>query len=622
MTADKETRALLTCALLHLDPRIVDKRLALNGLLVEVGLYARDDPCTAEELQDSIDRMVGQRQFLIEEDLQSAIQDCLVRQTVTALDDRYVLAQNARGLIDDAFQDADSTRHRVKVELVEQIEVEIGEAIHPALSSEIFDFIERVLASEVYERSIQLARENLSLEDMLVTIDSVDPLQDLDPILDRHFPPERGLVRDQIRFGIRSYFRSLNPDLQSFLTVVHYTVLINQILNLDPSMVEAQRRWFENRRLYLDTNVVLAYLFEGQLLHPIVEEVLSATTNLGAQLLVSPATLDELGGQIERAKQNSARLQSDPLVQQIAAHGDDAVLATYVNAKRGQPALDWSSFIAQFEDLPSTLFDYGILLENEGFKEGQALEEFEAIKKTIAEVKRNHSSESVIKHDAVNCALVVYLRNTYKPDERGHQVWLLTIDRSLGTVQRILIGASILEGPYCMQAQTWGEIALPAQSVLDFVFKDFIGYLAQAKLGALADPQIVQLDFLETIRDAEVDVDRLLKLHPDNVRAVICTLQVDREARQSLRDATSAPNAKEKATYQRQFDLRLDEAVKETDPVEQLKQDFDKRFVLLNSKVESRDQTIATLQERLRDAESNFGYRIARWFGDRIPKRR
>lgn len=621
MTTDPQTRNLLTCALLHLDHRIVDKRLALHGLLVEVGLYSSDHPCTFEQLQVSIDQIVGQRRFLEDSELHAAIKDCSSRQTVTTIDDKYELAQSAKDATNAAFQEADAVRQRVFKGLIESIELEVGKNLDPPLDREIYEFIERILASEIYELSIHLAREKVTMEDMLLRLDSVDPFQGLDPILDAHISTERELLREQIRFGIRNYFRSLNTDLQSFLRIIHHSVLINQILNLDPLMVHAQRKWFSNRRLYLDTNVVLSYLFEGQLLHPIVKEVIDATRNLDVQLFISPITLNELAGQVERARHNFKKLKDNPLVQRMAAIGDDAILATFIKVKRQQTSLEWGSFIAQFEKLEATLFDYGILTEEEGFEEALSFDAVDGIRKVVADVKGD-KGDSVIDHDTLNCALVAHLRSKYPPDERGHQVWLLTIDRSLGRVQKILLGANTIDGPYCMQVEDWGEIALPAQSILEFIFDDFIGYLAQAKLGALADQQIVQLNFLETIQNAKVDVDRLLHSDPENVRAALVKLQVDQETRRALIGAMKAVDPGEKLMHQNQFDLKVEEALEKTDPVEQVKQDLGKRLDLLNMRLEDRDQTISRLQDSLQEVEANPGFRLFKWISGLFVKRK
>jgi hypothetical protein len=613
MSVDPKVRELLTCALIHLDPRIVDKRVALNSVLVEVALLTANHPSSLEELQTEIDRVVNQRDFLREEDLRHAVEDCTGRRVVVLRDGKYELSTERTRTLQEVFLCADKTRKRVREGLTESIELKIGNPLPPSCACAICESIERALASKVYDLSLQLARQNLTMEEMLLQLDTVEPLEDLERALDAHVAPDRRLLRQQIRRGIRNYFQDFAPELEEMLKLNHHNVLINQILNLDPSIVRLQREWFSRRRLYLDTNVVLAYLFDGQVLHSVVLEVIRATANLGVQLLISPVTLEEVNRQVSRAKRNYFRYERDPLVKSMAANGDDAILATFVRLRRKQPSLEWEAFIAPFDDLEETLMSYNILVESEGFDQAKTSDELPQIQQEIAKTKPSSVSENVVEHDSLNCALISLLREIYPPDERGQVVWLLTIDTSLRPSQKRLHASKVISSPYCIQAQEWGEIVLPAQSLLGFVFDDFIGHLAQVKLGAIADPQVVQLDFLETIQDAGIDVDRLLRLHPDQVRATLARLQTSRDARTLAADAVRAEDESQKQIYQQQLQLMVDEAVEETDPLRSLKEEYDRKIDLLRQRLEERDRKIAELDTRVASAESTWAFRVWAW---------
>jgi hypothetical protein len=378
-------------------------------------------------------------------------------------------------------------------------------------------------------------------------------------------------------------------------------------------MVRLQREWFSKRRLYLDTNVVLGYIFQAQKRHAVVKEVITASLNIGIQLLISPMTLQELMSQVDRAKRNHLLTQKDPLVKALASHGDDAILATYLQLLREQPSLDWHAFINPFENLEETLLQYNILVEEEGFNEAKAHPDLAAIRNAISDSKPIFVSPNVIDHDSANCALILHLRQIHPPDERGQIVWLLTIDTSLRRAQRILHGSGRIQYPYCIQAADWGEIVLPSQNALGFVFNDFIGYLAQARLGAIAEPQIVQLDFLETIHDASVDVDRLLHLHPEQVRAALSTLQTNREVRFLLTEAAQAKNDEERKGYQLRFDTVLNQAIEETDPVKKATEEYARKIDVLQKHLELRDKEIAELNKRISTVESSIIFRLVAW---------
>jgi predicted nucleic acid-binding protein len=613
MNADPKVRELLTCALIHLDPRIVDKRVVLNSVLVEVALLATNRLSSLEELRAEIDRVVNQKDFLLEEDLRHAVEDCISRRAVVLSDGKYELSAERTRTLQKAFQHTDEIKRRVRGGLIESIDLEIGNPLPRDWACAICESIERALVCRVYESSLQLARQNLTMEEMLLQLDAIEPLEDLERALDAHVPPDRQLLREQIRRGIRNYFQAFAPELEEMLEFFHHNVLINQILNLDPSIVRLQREWFSRRRLYLDTNVVLAYVFEGQVLHSVVFEVIQATTNLRAQLLISPVTLEEVKGQVSRAKQNYLRYERSPLVKRIAASGDDAILATFVQLKRKQPSLEWEAFIAPFDALGETLLSYDVLVESEGFERAENSDKLPEIRREIADAKPLWVSQSVIEHDSLNCALISLLREIYPPDERGQVVWLMTMDSSLRASQKRLYASEVILGPYCVQVQQWGEIVLPAQSLLGFVFDDFIGYLAQARLGAIADPQVVQLDFLETIQDAGVDVDRLSGLHIDQVRATLVRLQTSREARLLVTSAVKAEDESQKQAYQQQLQLMIDETVEETDPLRNFKEEYDRKINLLRQYLEERDRKITELDARVVSAESTWAFRVSSW---------
>lgn len=613
MASNPEIRQLLTAALLHLDPRIVDKRTALNTILIEVGLYVIKRPCEPADIYSEVDRIVNQSHFLTDEEFTRALSDCINRGAVESVDGKHTLTEKRAAILYEAFRSADAIMQSVKKELTNCIELETGEPLSPDVASRIFEAVRRIITEEVYEFALQLACRSLSIEEMVLQLEGFEPVRKIEQALQDTIPTDRDLLRKKTAGAIVDYFRQLSPDLEGMLRLIHHNVLINQILNLDPSMVRLQREWFSKRRLYLDTNVVLGDIFQAQKRHAVVKEVITASLNIGAQLLISPMTLQELMSQVDRAKRNHLLTQKVPLVKALASHGDDAILATYLQLLREQPSLDWHAFINPFENLEETLLQYNILVEEEGFNEAKAHPDLAAIRNAISDSKPIFVSPNVIDHDSVNCALILHLRQIHPPDERGQIVWLLTIDTSLRRAQRILHGSGRIQYPYCIQAADWGEIVLPSQNALGFVFNDFIGYLAQARLGAIAEPQIVQLDFLETIHDASVDLDRLLHLHPEQVRAALSTLQTNKEVRSLLTEAAQAKNDEERKGYQLRFDTVLNQAIEETDPVKKATEEYARKIDVLQKHLELRDKEIAELNKRISTVESSIIFRLVAW---------
>jgi predicted nucleic acid-binding protein len=605
-----EVTKLLSLALLQLDPRIVDKRSALNALLVEVALYLESDPLTVQQINEKVSHITGQSTYFNESDLQRAIQDCNSITTIVVRNGLVELTQTRRQSLSDVYKNADDCKIIVQRQMIDKIELEIGQPLNSEISKKLPILFFRAITEAVYHFSLELARETISIENMLYQIETSKPLEEIERFIDTSIPEDRPLLKSQIRSGIIQYLRNITPECKRLLVILLYNVLLNQILNLDPAIIQCQRGLFTHRRLYLDTNVVLSLLCRCHPQHKVVQEIISATIGLGAQLFISPITLEELNWQVKRAKKDYLVSRGSPLLARIASFSDDAILASYFDVVHRQPSLSWEAFIGPFNSLEELLLNEQILLENEKFDEAPKNPLNSEIEKSIRESKSPFVSDDVVEHDTLNCSLINILREKYPPDERGNIVWLLTIDRSLQHSQRILIGSKKLSSPYCMQISDWGEIVLPILSIATFEFDDFIGYLAQARLGALVDPSIIQFDFLETIHDARLDVDRLLQLDPNIVRQTIITLQVDDEAKSILKNASETTDGKLLHQYQLKLEPILQKAIDKNDP-ERIEQDvITKKLDILTQKLDIREKEITSLEEKLCKIEHSWIYRL------------
>lgn len=592
-----DSQTLLTCCLLQLDPRVENKRLELYRIFVELVLLESPGALAPERIRESIDDIAGQRDFMSAEEVTQAIGLGTRRGTIQPANGEYVLVDQRRNEVQAAV-DADlENRERFRKGLIESMEIEIGEALESEVADAVCDLVDRMIRSIIYENSLRIARELVTIEGALMDLEGIDAWSEFEAAVNKWLPPDRSLIRSQVKAGVQSYFRAMPDVVRSYLRSAHCALVLNQMLSLDPRTQALQQAWFAARRFYLDTNVVLAYLFEGQQMHDVVKEVLDATRRLQVQLFVSPITLEELKGQVRRAKSNYRWWTDDPLVKRMALTGDDAILATYLRLRRKQPSLEWEAFIATLGNMEDLIFDQaGVLVEEEGFEEAKESDKLDRIRSVVSSAKAWSKSERVVEHDALNCCLIYNLRSNCGPDERGQRLWLLTMDWTLGQTQRDLVGSGDFSNPYCMSIDQWGTIVIPAERALGFELEDFMTYLAQSRLGALPEPDYVQLDFLETIRDAPLDVDRLMVLPVDHARRAIICLQKDREARSLLEESAQVVDEDRKAELQAQLDQRLEDAVEETDPLRELRQDLEGRIRVLRKEIEARDRRIEELE--------------------------
>jgi hypothetical protein len=585
-----DTETLLTCCLLQLDPRVEDKRLELHRNLIELALMEAGGPCGPEAITQSVDSIVGQSGFL----------PAVHTGAIQPVNGQYALADHRRAEIDEAVRADRDNRGRFARGLIERIEIEIVDSLDPRLAGEIPKLVDRMVRTVIYDNSLRIARDLVTIEDAVADLDRLDAWAEFQAALDDLAAPQDRLRRSLIRGGIQAYFRDLPSEAAHYLRSAHCALILNQMLSLDPRTQAVQQAWFAARRFYLDTNVVLACLCEGQDMHEAVREVVDATRRLGCQLLVSPTTLEELQGQVDRARWNYGRCKDDPRLRQLVAAGDDAILATYFRLRLRQPSLEWEPFIERYDAMEEVLFDeLGILVEDEWFEQACTSDRLPRIRSVVTSAKASWKSEQVIKHDALNCCLVYGLRGTYGPDERGQTLWLLTMDSTLRHVQRELVSSGEASSPYCLSVDDWGTIALSAVETLAFELDDFMAFLARSKLGALPQSEYVQLDFLETIRDAPLDVDRLLQLPPQHARRAIVRLQTDWETRKLLEDSAQAEDEGARAAFRGELDARVAEAVQQTDPLLDLRDRYDRRIALLNRNLEEKGERIRQLEDHV-----------------------
>jgi hypothetical protein len=613
MLKTNEINGLLTFALLNLDPRINDKRFAINSLLVEVALYLTNSACDLQKIITEIEKIVSQRNFISSEDCQRAIDDCVEKDVIKIYDrNKYILKPNRKQKLAKVFNSTELLKSTIKENIIIFIEIEIGESLPIQLGEKVFIEVQKFLSNDIYKSSIKLARENITLDEIVIEFENSELLHQFENKISQFVDEERVLLKKKILGGITKYFRSMPEELKSLLEIIHHNVLISQIINIDPSLVNTQMDLYSQRRLYLDTNVVLAFIFSAQSSHKVVKEIIDASLKLGTQLLISPVTCEELENQVKRAKRSKLESERKSIINRLGIYGDDAIFATYKSKKNKQPSLDWDSYISPFEKLDELLIQHNILVEKEGFEEATNIENLDKIKKIIRENKPPYAKNPAIDHDAINCSLINILRNKYPADERGQIVWLLTIDSSLKSTQKVLFGAKMISHPFCIQVANWGEVVLPAQNIKDFVFSDFITYLTQFKLGALADSEIIQLDFLETIIDSSIDVDNLLECNTEQVRRAISKLQVNREAR-NLLEEKEKDSSEISIENQLAFKDILNKTIEENNPFQLKQVALQKENDLLKEKIKNREEELNSISSRLDSIESLLFFKIRKF---------
>ena len=122
-------------------------------------------------------------------------------------------------------------------------------------------------------------------------------------------------------------------------------------------------------------------------------------------------------------------------------------------------------------------------------------------------------------------------------------------------------------------------------------------------LGSWPEQGVVQFDFLETIQDAEVDVERFSRLPAKQVSQALVRLQASHEVERILEGVKTARTASAKKPYQAQFKLVMDRAIEDVDPVVLEKKNAEKRVAILTQQLAGQEKQVEALTKRLVEVE-------------------
>jgi hypothetical protein len=585
--ATEDVATLIAVYVLHGRPEAGAAREHALQHLIEVTIYEHDGQLEASELVASIRELAGLGGDPPVEQVRDAVDGCRKRGCLEERGNRYILAQHRREAIEQARKTYASDEAHFDVCLQEAVANAIGKPVpllaQAMLVSGVKGVIAEVLRDTVVEAQTVLDQKR-PLSEMLSADSEHDPLpklQGLAQTLAGHELEDR----DAIVVGIRQFLGNLDGECQRYLAALHHKALVRQILNFDPHLHEVQKAELRQTRLYLDTNMVIDYILEEEEDHDTTAEVLEASQQLAMQLFVSPATLAELERQIEAGDTNKRLLDYPDLVA-IATAGRRGVgscpfLNAYLVRRSQQAGLTWEGFSSPYRDMEEYLLGKGVVVEAEAFEGLDSDQRYLDIQTRLRDVKSPWVSDHVVAHDAQNFLLIHRLREKHGPTLiLGPSVWLLTRDSSLKALDRSV--AREFATPHSCQRDAWARLLLPFENIVGFTFSDYIAHLLQSRLGVEPEGDSLDVEFLDSVRRPEFDMQELRGLPPEVAHKALVRLQCDRVSRQLVQKLRDSPDPEEKAAAGRQLTLMASAAAS----------------AVANDELTNRDRQISILQQQ------------------------
>lgn len=558
---------LLSLSLLQLDPRINSSKEALWRFLVETASYYAERPISQEELYTAIAYLLEQPEANVSEEVQTAVEGCIERGRLAREDDSLKLTENGFSHIREMTERVSSDEEAFDTDLIICVEAEIGFKLSDSIM--LCSTVKYVLQEMFRNKSIEIQRVldkgDFTLEDLLQVDTQYDAIREirikLKPVA--ILLGERS--EEKIISGIRKYFENLDLASKRYIARLYNKVFYHQILNLDPDLHTYQREYFQLTRLYLDTNTLITYLFDSDPRHNVSSDIIDASKRLCFQIVISPATLEEMNRFIDNACRLHSSLGDDSRVTRLLTdtklgQRSNPILVTFLIKKKENPSLLWNDFITPYRNLEDFLLQKEILVEHEEYDGVRSDQNYSKVWSTIKAVRFEETPERIIYHDTDNFILIHRLRKKHKPHPMGHTMWLISWDSSLcNTEYRLRKTYSV---PHCHMVDDWGQIILPYQNINNFAFDDYILYLVRSSLGITIDTDCLDLDFLEPLHRPEFDIDALLELDDsDYVARTLANFQENREIRKLAEQAQIAQTPEEIGHIDQQLSKHIFETV-------------------------------------------------------------
>lgn len=623
MTTRAPQAAYLSLCILDLDPRAKDKRLELLKLLAQVALLDKGHPLTLPQIQLDVESILQQRGSVPTPAITSAIDSAVTEGLLVPADgNAFALHESRVTELSVALGTLEATRIAFRTGLWEAIQRRLGDSAQGIDTERLCDGIELFLQGIVHAEILELSSGTLKFEDLVAKFPEGVQQQSLERALEDALPTDlRHLAINQVFVGVRDYFRVMPTAARHHLESLQVRVLGAQLLNLDPANQEHLRSLFSARQLILDTNVVMAWQFEADEQYDLAVDVISASRALGCNLAVTPLTVEELKGQLEEARRDAATVRGSAFAAALGSSLSSVVLRTFFLRRANNAGLEWNAFIAPYADLEEYLFAQGVLVEPDARIDPHD-SRIQELTNILSEFKSD-STANALAHDAQDLLYVETQRPAHPTDELGCAVWYLTLDNGLlraqGSVHARFRDQGLFRLPTAAHLSVWGARIARYQNALTFVYDDYIAYLVKSKLGLMvADRRGIDVDFLEILTKAVVDIPRLLELPEALVRNVVIALQEDAEARALIREIATEDEPEWRALKEEKLVRTLLGLVKKGD--KQVAQDLDPERATILAKIEilakklelsaseraAQDTQLADLQKHLDDLQARF----------------
>ncbi len=600
---------LVAYSLFDLDPKARQLRAPLLFYIVQLALLTADGPFDTGRLHSVVCERLVAADAITEPDVAKAVAIGVQNGSVIEVESgAWALAPARRQQLQTAREEVEQhgaafhehMRVAVELRLHEQLQPEALVEFRQALDEEL-----QGLFAQHTARLVDALREGGPGFDVTLGSMSRKAISKLAQPLAR---PTEKLRRSQVQAGIRDGLETLPDEARSYLAAVYQRTVVMALMAQDPSIRRVRRDLAAQRVALLDTNVVIAWLFEDHKNHDEARTVIETAKAVGCTLMVSHFTQQELQHQIDAAERVFAGLATSEVFQGLV---DNDIVRTYAQRRARNTRLTWGGFMGAYNPPAVALADHGILLTDPEWSTTHMDERIAVVESAVAQAKMKPAG-SIVRCDARNMLHVQRLRDQHPADVMGSRVWLVTLDRSLAAADTLLLERGVFDLPTTHLARDWCELLTPLVAPDEQGLKEYVSFLVRSQYGLLSrDPAFVDARFLERLHEARFDIGTLLDGSPERARQTLIRLQRDTEVNRLLKLADGDGDSE---TYQARLDAAVRTAlgatgeIKVADPADELRRERDAALALARAVREQVDE-LAREVEALRATASSVEVR-------------
>ena len=323
--------------------------------------------------------------------------------------------------------------------------------------------------------------------------------------------------REKLDKVLNGFFFHPSENFSKYCYGLAQNYVLIATLNVDPELTKLQKTEWGKKKIFLDTNVIIPLLFDGDELHQSTKTIIEQTRDLGASILVSTETVEEFLQWLEDNKRLHEKIvpQRNLTSALTKTEHDDTFLKTYGLEIQRISGQSIDNFCKKYENYDLLLEKFGIDLEEETISDFVKDKNAEELKERI--IEHSHKKEMVATHDQKMILYTKQLRNEGKSGITGSDVWFLTNDHSLIRAERDVFGER--EIPSSIISEIWMQVITPFISPT-ITIKDSGNTLSKLLSSNFTSYKINTEDVFNLMNvfmdDMEFTTNQLLKIIGDN----------------------------------------------------------------------------------------------------------